>query len=143
MGQGHGLARPGDAQERLVLVAPLEPRRELGDGLGLVAGGRERRDNFELVHRGNIAVPGFVRERGRYPAGSPGKDGGPGLGLGGEQHRTTPAVFRVLRPSVVNRRRAPTLRAPRRTPRTRRCTGRRRPRYAAPTGSTAPRRRGS
>ena len=45
--QRHRLARPGDAEQRLVPVAPLEPRRQLGDGLGLVAGGLEGGDDLE------------------------------------------------------------------------------------------------
>ena len=45
--QGHRLAGPGDAEQGLVLVAALEPGGQLGDGLGLVAGGGEGGDDLE------------------------------------------------------------------------------------------------
>ena len=49
-GDRERLARAGDAEQRLVAVAPLDPRRERGDRLGLVAGGLEVGDELELGH---------------------------------------------------------------------------------------------
>ncbi len=46
--QGHGLARPGDTEERLISVSPAKPGGQLGDGLGLVAGGLKRGDDLEV-----------------------------------------------------------------------------------------------
>ena len=44
VGDGKGLAGPGDPQEHLVGIPGPHPRQQLPDGLGLVAGGRERGD---------------------------------------------------------------------------------------------------
>ncbi len=49
-GDGGRLARSGDAQQRLVPVAPFEPGHQPGDGLRLVAGGAERRHDLEFGH---------------------------------------------------------------------------------------------
>ena len=50
VGHGEGLAGAGDAEERLVLVAAAQAVDELVDGLGLVAGGLEVGDEFEVGH---------------------------------------------------------------------------------------------
>ena len=47
MGHGEGLARAGNAQQDLVALLALEPRDELDDGLGLVAGGLVVGDDLE------------------------------------------------------------------------------------------------
>ena len=44
VGHGKGLAGPGDPQQHLVGMPGPHPGQQLADGLGLVAGGRERRD---------------------------------------------------------------------------------------------------
>ena len=49
-GDGGGLARSGDAEEGLIAVAATQPFDQPGDGLGLVAGGAERRDHLEVGH---------------------------------------------------------------------------------------------
>ena len=50
VGHGEGLAAAGDAEERLVLIAAAQAVDQLVDGLGLVAGGLEVGDEFELGH---------------------------------------------------------------------------------------------
>ena len=55
-GDGGRLAGSGDAQQRLVAVAALEPGHQAGDGLGLVAGGAEGRNDLEVGHAS--MVPG-------------------------------------------------------------------------------------
>ncbi len=49
LGHREGLARPGDAEQHLVLIAALEPVDELVDGARLVAGEVEIRDEREAV----------------------------------------------------------------------------------------------
>ena len=44
VGDGKGLAGPGDPQEHLVGIPGPNPRHQLPDGLGLVAGGCKRGD---------------------------------------------------------------------------------------------------
>ena len=49
-GDRERLARPGDAEQRLELVAPLDPGDQGRDRLGLVARGREIGDELEVGH---------------------------------------------------------------------------------------------
>ncbi len=57
VGDGKGLAGPGDPQQHLVGIPVPNPRHQFSDGLGLVAGGRERSDEMELVgHIGFIGI---------------------------------------------------------------------------------------
>ena len=64
VGERHGLAATGDAQERLIAVTALEPRRQLGDGAWLVPGRGEGGLNLELWH-GNKIVWWFGECSGR------------------------------------------------------------------------------
>src|SRR5205823_1177424 len=50
------LARAGDAEQRLESVAASDTVGEGGDGLGLVAGGRQMRDDFERGHGTTVTV---------------------------------------------------------------------------------------
>ena len=52
VGHGEGLARPGDAEQDLALVPPLDPLGQLGDRAGLVAARRIGR--VELERRGGL-----------------------------------------------------------------------------------------
>src|SRR5690606_36349879 len=64
MRQGHGLARTGNPKQGLVPVTAVQPRRELGDGPGLVTRWLERRLDVESGHSGNIAPgSGKLREK--------------------------------------------------------------------------------
>ena len=58
-GHGEGLARAGDAQEHLVAHALPQAGHDLGNGLGLVAGGRVRAHELE----GGVHGPGFYPGR--------------------------------------------------------------------------------
>ena len=51
VGHGEGLAGAGDAFQRLLLVALLQPLHQSGNGFRLVAGGLEFRLQFKVVHR--------------------------------------------------------------------------------------------
>ena len=50
LGHGEGLAGAGDAQQHLLLQPVLDALRQLGDGLGLVAGGLVFRNDFKFRH---------------------------------------------------------------------------------------------
>ena len=50
LGHGVGLAAAGDAQQHLLAQPRLQPRRQLLNGLGLVAGGGIFRYDFEFWH---------------------------------------------------------------------------------------------
>src|SRR5205807_4712800 len=56
-GDGGALAAPGDAQEGLEAVAPLDPLGQSRDRAGLVAGGGEVRDDLERGRHLRQIVP--------------------------------------------------------------------------------------
>ena len=63
-GDGGALPAPGDAQQGLEPVAPVDPLGQRLDGLGLVSGGLEVADDLERRHRPGYDAPGtFVRAR--------------------------------------------------------------------------------
>jgi hypothetical protein len=59
IGERHRLARSGDAEERLVPIAPDQSGGELSDGLGLVSGGSEGGNDFNLRHAGIYRIRVF------------------------------------------------------------------------------------
>ena len=61
-GNGGGLARPGDAEQRLEAVARLDALAECGDGCGLVAGGLVVGHHSEAL----VVVGGVVAGGGRF-----------------------------------------------------------------------------
>ena len=50
IGHGEGLARAGDAEERLIPIAGVEAVYQLINGLGLIAGGLIIGYQFESIH---------------------------------------------------------------------------------------------
>ena len=78
-GDGGGLARPGDAEEGLEAVAPLDALGQRGDGLGLVAGRLEVGDDLERGARGGVGASrsrvyeggATANPRRRRPGGRP------------------------------------------------------------------------
>ncbi len=61
MGQRHGLAGPGDAEQGLVLVATNEAGGQRRDGRGLIAGRSERGVDLEARHQTGKAISAFLR----------------------------------------------------------------------------------
>src|SRR5690606_35385422 len=69
LGHGEGLARAGDAQENLILLALIGLVDQFGDGGGLVAGGLERRDHAERALDDGSRPRGAVRRPPGVDAG--------------------------------------------------------------------------
>ena len=62
LGHGEGLAGAGDAQEDLLLQSVLDPRRQGGDGLRLVAGGLVFGYDLESRHEDLLSKTGSVSQ---------------------------------------------------------------------------------
>ncbi len=61
VGDGEGLARPGDAEQGHARFAIVQPRHELADGLWLIAGGGEVGDELERTSGHSRTSPGAVK----------------------------------------------------------------------------------
>src|SRR3546814_18320809 len=73
VGDGVGLARTGDAEQRLLRQAALETVDQLRDRLRLVASGLERRDELEIGRMDGVV---HGRAWGRSEERRGGKEGG-------------------------------------------------------------------
>ena len=64
VGHGKGLARAGDAEEDLMLVAAPQPFGQFGNGAGLIAGGLIGGFEFEFGHGGKDSIKAGIFCRG-------------------------------------------------------------------------------